>query len=244
MDLPPDVSRLIASVLDAQPNAIIVTQSGAPISMPWSSTASTLVHSWFGGSEVGTAIASVIFGTANPCGKLPLTFPKRLEDTPPYTCFGSDAGTVLYGEDIFVGYKWYDERKMDVTFPFGHGLSYTSFALSNFNLSHTAATVSITNVGHRTGAEVVMMYISRVSPSGLKIRRPARELKGFKKVYLEKGETETVKIPIDKYTTASWHGKDSSWVNEEGAWEVTLVAGIVKLSGELVLEKSTWWNGL
>ena len=244
MDLPPQVTRLISAVLAVQPDAIIVTQSGTPFTMPWVSRASTLLHSWFGGSEVGTAIASVIFGVANPSGKLPLTFPSRLEDTPAYTCFGSDAGTVVYGEDIFVGYRWYEKRNMKVAFPFGHGLSYTAFTLRDLTVTDTAATFTIRNVGKRSGAETVMLYISRSSSSGLKIQRPRRELKGFEKIYLEKGEGKQLQIPIDKYATASWDRRSKSWVNEEGIWHVNLVAGAEQLSGQLVLARSAWWNGL
>jgi beta-glucosidase len=244
MDLPPRVSQLITAVLAAQPKAIVVTQSGTPFTMPWAAKATTLLHSWLGGNEVGTAIASVIFGAANPSGKLPLTFPIRIEDTPAFHCYTSDAGAVVYGEDIFVGYRWYEARRIEVAFPFSHGLSYTTFSISGYVLTDMAATVRITNTGEYAGAEVLMLYVSRDSPTGLKIQRPPRELKGFKKVFLEKGESKLVQIPIDKYTTMSWDRRNEAWVNEEGRWKVTIVAGTEKLSLPLVLNTSRWWNGL
>ncbi|GKT63021.1 beta-glucosidase [Colletotrichum tofieldiae] len=117
--MPPYVDDLIEAVLSAQPNAIVVTQAGNPVSMPWRHSANTILHSWYGGNEAGNAVADVVFGRINPSGKLPMTFPARLEDNPAFLSFGSDNGKVHYSEDVFVGYKWYEKRKIEVAFPFG-----------------------------------------------------------------------------------------------------------------------------
>jgi beta-glucosidase len=165
--------------------------------MPWVCSASTLLRSWFGGSEVGTAIASVIFEVANPSGKLPLTFPSRLDDTPTFRYFSSGSGTVVCRGGIFVGYRWYEARNIEIAFQFGYGLSYTSFTLSDLTVTDTAATFTI-----------VILYISRSSSSSLKIQRLQSRLKGFEKIYLEKREGKQLQIPIDRYTTAPWDRRE------------------------------------
>lgn len=119
MDMPPHVDELISAVLAARPNTVVITQAGNPISMPWRRAASTMVHSWYGGNEAGNAVADVLFGRINPSGKLPMTFPARLEDNPAFLGFGSDNGSVEYSEGVFVGYRWYEARGMEVAFPFG-----------------------------------------------------------------------------------------------------------------------------
>lgn len=119
MSLSPGVPELISAVFKVAPDAIIVTQSGAPVSMPWADKSSTLIHAWYGGSELGNGLADVIFGNINPSGKLPLTWPKKVEDNPSFLCFGSDNGRVIYGEDVFVGYRGYELRGIEAQFPFG-----------------------------------------------------------------------------------------------------------------------------
>jgi beta-glucosidase len=119
MALPPHVDDLVSAVLAAQPDAIIITQAGNPIEMPWRDEASSILHSWYGGNEAGNSVADVIFGHVNPSGKLPITFPARFEDNPAYLSFGSDNGKVYYSEDVFVGYRYYEARKIEVAFPFG-----------------------------------------------------------------------------------------------------------------------------
>lgn len=119
MDLPHGVDDLIEAVLAAEPNAIIVTQSGTPFTMPWISRAKTVLHTWYGGNEIGNGIADVIYGKISPSGKLPLSWPKRIEDNPSFLCFGSDNERVWYGEDVYVGYRYYNTKKVDVLFPFG-----------------------------------------------------------------------------------------------------------------------------
>ncbi|OHW91882.1 beta-glucosidase k [Colletotrichum incanum] len=245
MDMPPHVDDLIEAVLSAQPNAIVVIQAGNPVSMPWRHNANTMLHSWYGGNEAGNAVADVVFGRINPSGKLPMTFPARLEDNPAFLGFGSDNGKVYYSEDIFVGYKWYEKRRMEVAFPFGHGLSYTSFHISDLRLSSSRAEVNIKNTGKVAGAEVVSLYI-RYSTKAPKSRfaRPLRSLVGFEKTFLGPGEAKRITIPIDKYSTATWDEKRNSWCCEKGTYTASIVAGDKTLEGDFDIQRDVFWSGL
>ncbi|KZL64654.1 beta-glucosidase [Colletotrichum tofieldiae] len=245
MDMPPYVDDLIEAVLSAQPNAIVVTQAGNPVSMPWRHSANTILHSWYGGNEAGNAVADVVFGRINPSGKLPMTFPARLEDNPAFLSFGSDNGKVHYSEDVFVGYKWYEKRKIEVAFPFGHGLSYTIFHISNLRLSSSRAEVSIKNTGKVAGAEVVSLYTS-YSTKAPKSRfaRPLRSLVGFRKVFLGPGEAKQITLSIDRYSTATWDEKRNSWCCEEGTYTASVVAGDMTLEGNFEVTRDIFWSGL
>ncbi|KAG9195801.1 beta-glucosidase [Alternaria panax] len=214
MDLPPNTDTLVEQVLEANPNAAIVVQSGTPIAMPWGGKAKAILHAWYGGNEGGNAIADILFGAVNPSGKLPLTFPHRLKDNPTYLNYRSEGGRVLYGEDVYVGYRFYEQTEVAPLFPFGHGLSYTTFALSNLNLDMDMQTewlsvrCTVSNTGSRAGAEVVQVYITPVSPP---IRRPLKELKGFAKHYIEAGQSVEVVIRIDVLRdTSFWEEKEGS----------------------------------
>ncbi|KAF4876473.1 putative beta-glucosidase K [Colletotrichum siamense] len=245
MDLPPHVDKLIFAVLKAQPDAIIVTQAGNPIQMPWRHSTKAMLHSWYGGNEAGNAVADVLFGRINPSGKLPMTFPDRLEDNPAFLSFGSDNGKVHYSEGVFVGYRWYETRRITPAFPFGHGLSYTTFDISGIQVSPSHVQFSIQNTGKRAGAEVIQMYIRYVAVSqDSKFARPRQELKGFKKIYLEPGERKLATIPIDKYSTAVWDEKRNSWCCEKGDYLVYVVSATEGLMGSFKIEKSIFWNGL
>ncbi|OLN90338.1 putative beta-glucosidase K [Colletotrichum chlorophyti] len=245
MDMPPHVDRLISAVLAIQPNAIIITQAGNPISMPWRHDASTMLHSWYGGNEAGNAVADVIFGHINPSGKLPMTFPARLEDNPAYLGFGSDNGKVIYSEDVFVGYRWYEARKVDVAFPFGHGLSYTAFEISSLEVIPTRVRFSIRNTGSTAGAEVVRLYIKYATKAPKsRFSRPLRALVGFKKVFLRPGETKFAELLIDNYSTAVWDERRNSWCCEKGTYIASIIAGTTELAGAFEIPKDVFWNGL
>ncbi|KAF9873970.1 Cel3c [Colletotrichum karsti] len=243
MDMPPHVDELISEVLKAQPNAIIITQAGNPVSMPWRHKASTMLHSWYGGNEAGNAVADVVFGRINPSGKLPMTFPARLEDNPAFLGFGSDNGEVHYSEGVFVGYRWYEARRMEVAFPFGHGLSYTTFSISGLQANPSRVLVSAENTGSLAGAEVIRLYLSFTTPKS-RFARTKRVLVGFQKIYLEPKERKEVVIAIDRYSTAVWDEKRNSWCCEKGSYTASVVAGEQCLEGSFELEKSTFWNGL
>lgn len=247
MDLPPNTDALVERVLEANPNAAILVQSGTPVAMPWSDKAKAILHAWYGGNEGGNGIADILFGAVNPSGKLPLTFPRRLKDNPTYLNYRSEGGRVLYGEDVYVGYRFYEQTEVAPLFPFGHGLSYTSFALSNLKLDMDMQTdrlgvrCTVSNTGSRAGAEVVQVYIEPISPP---IRRPLKELKGFAKRYVEAGQSAEVVVEIDVLRdTSFWEEKEGRWCSHAGMYNVvvgTSSAGC-HLSGSIVSPKARYW---
>lgn len=244
MNLPPYSDDLISKVLKANPKAAIVLQSGTPVTMPWVDQASALVQAWYGGNETGNAIADVLFGKFNPSGKLSLSFPHRLEDNPAFLNYRSERGRVLYGEDIYVGYRFYDKVKRPALFPFGHGLSYTTFGLSDLSVSATNSTISVkvnvSNSGSRAGAEVVQVYIKAHAPS---IHRPPKELAGFQKVFLEAGETKDVQVEMDKrYAISFWDEGRDAWIAEKGGYGVLVgTSSQGRFLEEKIEEGQTWW---
>ncbi|KAH6970298.1 glycoside hydrolase superfamily, partial [Fusarium avenaceum] len=246
MSLPPHVDDLVSAVLEAQPNAIVVTQAGNPIEMPWRHQAKTILHSWYGGNEAGNAIADVVFGKVNPSGKLPMTFPSRLQDGPSFLSFGSDNGRIYYAEDVFVGHRWFEARGIEVAFPFGHGLSYTTFSTSGIKMTGSDVLVDIKNTGHMAGAEVIMLYISfDASKSGKKSRflRPVRTLAGFQKVFLEPGQEASVVMNLDRYSTAVWDEIAGSWLCEAGTYMASVMSSSGNLEASFVVERDIYWNG-
>ncbi|KAH7349654.1 glycoside hydrolase superfamily [Plectosphaerella cucumerina] len=247
MNLPPHVDDLISAVLAARPDAVVVTQAGNPVAMPWRHEAQTILHSWYGGNEAGNAVADVVFGKINPSGKLPVTFQERLEDGPSALSFGSDNGRVYYAEDVFVGHRWFEARKIDVAFPFGHGLSYTTFAISNVQVSPTEVSVDIENTGAMAGAEVLRLYLAfKTTPTGAKSRfiRPVRTLGGFQKIHLAPGEKQSVKLPVTRDGTGVWDEKRDSWCCEAGEYAASVVTGEQALEGVFTVDKDVFWNGL
>ncbi|KAL4957507.1 glycoside hydrolase superfamily [Aspergillus filifer] len=255
MDLPPGSDDLISAVLDANPNAAIVIQSGTPVTMPWAGKAKALLQAWFGGNECGNGIADVLYGDVNPSGKLPLSFPVRLQDNPSYLNFRSERGRVLYGEDVYVGYRYYEKVQIPTLFPFGHGLSYTSFTRENLKLSTTpekskledgepiTATVTVKNTGPLAGSETIQLW---VLPPPTEVNRPVRELKGFTKVKLEPGESKEVQIVVEKkLATSWWDEKREAWASEKGEYEVQVTGtGDGVLSDKFQVEKTRFWTGL
>lgn len=243
------MNKLISTLTPLNPNTVVVIQSGTPVDLPFLSTTPALLQAWYGGNETGNAIADVIFGKTNPSAKLPLSFPKRIEDNPAFLSFRSERGRVIYGEDIYMGYRWYDALNLPVLFPFGHGLSYTTFAISDLNIQKIdkkiKISVKVKNTGEVSGAEVVQIYIQQQNPS---IRRPNKELKGFEKVFLKAGEEKRVEVEIEvKYAAAFWDEVREAWVVEKDVYDV-LVGNTSELTGELKaafeVERTEWWNGL
>jgi beta-glucosidase len=223
LSLPAHQAELITRVIEANPRTIVVLIDGSPIDMsPWLAKTPSVLQAWYGGSEAGHALAAVLFGDVNPSGKLPCTFPKALADTPavqggPRAYPGVD-GVVHYDEGLLVGYRWYDAKKIEPLFPFGFGLSYTTFTYSNLRVSSTgpaAALVEcdITNSGPRAGAEVAQLYLQ---PAHSVVVRPEKELKGFAKVSLAPGETKTVRIGLNARSFAYYSVEKHSWVVDAG----------------------------
>ncbi|NJN94281.1 MAG: beta-glucosidase [Anaerolineales bacterium] len=227
MDLVGRQNELIARVAAANPRTVVVLQTGGPITMPWLDQVAGVMQAWYPGQECGNAIADVLFGEVNPSGKLPQTFPVRLEDNPAFINYPGENGRVRYGEGIFVGYRYYDKKRVEPLFPFGFGLSYTSFSYANLRLSAEAITpdgqltitVDVTNTGLRPGQEVVQLYVHDVTVS---LTRPPKELKGFAKVALAPGETKTVTLTLDRQALAYWDDAPQAWVAEAGEFELLL----------------------
>ncbi|OJJ47178.1 hypothetical protein ASPZODRAFT_141931 [Penicilliopsis zonata CBS 506.65] len=243
MDLPPGVDELVTRVLEANPSAVIVNQSGTPVTMPWLSSAKSIVQAWYGGNESGNGIADVLFGDINPSGKLPLTWPVRLEDNPSYGNFGAVAGRVLYGEDIYVGYRHYDLVKKQPAFCFGHGLSYTQFALSKLEIDGNRISFSVTNTGSRKGAAVAQVYVSAQTST---FPRAPRQLVAFEKVSLEVGQSQRVSVTVDRYATSYWNEAEKTWINEAGDYGISVgfSSRDLLLQGVYRLEQSERWLGL
>ena len=226
MDLPGKQDALVEQVAAANPRTIVVLNTGSPVTMPWLEQVAAVVQAWYPGQECGNAIADVLFGDTNPSGKLPQTFPQRLEDTPTYLDFPGENGKIYYGEGLFVGHRYYEKRKIAPLFPFGFGLSYTTFAYSSLSLSAQeigpddtllGIEVDITNTGQRAGKEVVQVYVRDAQAS---LQRPEKELKAFAKVQLEPGERKTVKLSLARDALAYYDDSTHDWVAEAGEFEV------------------------
>ncbi|KAL2208837.1 glycoside hydrolase family 3 protein [Sarocladium strictum] len=254
MDLPPGVDDMITRVLEAAPNAVVVNQSGTPITMRWADKAKAIVHAWYGGNETGHGMTDVIFGDVSPSAKLSLSWPYDNKHNPAYLHYESVNGRVLYGEDIYVGYKFYDKTERETRFPFGHGLSYTTFELSNDAQvevqpkiftpeSPSVAIVKVKNTGKVAGAQVLQAYIAAPnSPTG----RPLKELFGFEKAFLQPGEEQEVRIPIDQYATSFWCEIESMWKSEAGSYDILIASSSKEIlgKGEMVVPKTRHWIGL
>lgn len=230
MRLPECQNALIEAVCAVQKNVVIVLHNGSPVEMPWISKVKGVIETYLGGQAVGAATADILYGTVNPSAKLPETFPLCMEDNPSYPYYGGEGNCVEYREGVFVGYRYYDKKKMQVLFPFGHGLSYTSFEYSNLKLDKECmkdteelkVTVDITNTGAVSGKEVVQLYIG--APAGSSVIRPEKELRGFEKLSLEPGETKTVCFTLNKRAFACWNTDIHNWVAPTGSYTVIAAA--------------------
>ncbi|KAI1127093.1 glycosyl hydrolase family 3 N terminal domain-containing protein [Nemania abortiva] len=250
MDLPSDGSqdRLVRAVLKANPRTVVVNQSGSPVTMPWADDVPAIIQAWYQGQEAGNALADVLFGVQNPSGKLPSTFPRRLEDTPAYHNWPGENLRVLYGEGLYIGYRHYDRARVAPLFPFGHGLSYTTFeygrpSLSNKVLTSSASihlVMAITNTGSVTGAETVQIYVRDERST---LPRPEKELVAFEKVSLDPEETKHITVPLDKYAVGYYDPAKSAWIAEEGVFKVLIGASAEDIRHSVtfeVKESFTW----
>jgi len=229
VSLPYEQDKLIAELLKANPNTVVVIISGNAVTMPWADDAPAIVEAWYNGSEAGNALASVLFGDVNPSGKLPFTFFKQMRDFSAHAMgeYPGNGTNVAYRESVFVGYRWANRMNIKPLFAFGHGLSYTSFKYSNPKVDKNTISadetvkisVQVKNTGKREGQEVVQLYIDDVASS---IPRPHKELKGFQKVRLKAGEVKTVTFTINKDALSFFSEKQNKWIAECGEFEALI----------------------
>ncbi|KAF3065207.1 putative beta-glucosidase I [Daldinia childiae] len=252
MSLPPGLDDLIAAVAKANSNTAVVMQSGTPVEMPWINDVNALIHAWYGGNETGNTIADILFGDVNPSGKLSLSFPVRVQHNPAYLNYRTEGGRVIYGEDIYIGYRYYEFADREVLFPFGHGLSYTSFAFSDLSVTEKdgelTISVAVKNTGSVKGAEVAQVYVAPKQKA--KVNRPVKELKGFAKVELAPGETKTVSVKVaKKYAASYWDEERDQWCVEEGEYDVIVsdssdIKESKAVKGSFKVADTFWWTGL
>lgn len=229
MNMPQVQLDAIEAIAAVQKNTVVVLHIGSPIVMPWLDKVKSVLNLYLSGEGSGEAAVELLYGKANPGGKLAETFPLRPEDTPTYLTYGKNALEAVYSEDVYVGYRWYDARNLDVLFPFGYGLSYTDFRMDKlrvctdtFQKGQTVEVqVDVTNVGTCTGTEAVQLYVGFDGKDT--VGRPVRELRGFEKVELQPGETRTVQISLDDRAFSYWEERIGGWYAEAGSY--TIYAG-------------------
>ena len=225
MGMPACQNKLIEAVAAANPNTVVVLHNGSPVEMPWIGKVKAVLEAYLGGQNVGDATVKVLFGDVNPSGHLPESFPYKLQDNPSYLYYGGEGNRTEYREGVFVGYRYYDKKAMDVLFPFGHGLSYTTFEYSNLRLSAKeikdtdtlTVTVTVTNTGKRFGKAVAQLYVGDKESTPI---RPVRELKGFEKVALNPGESKDVSFTLCKRAFAYWNEAIHDWHVETGDFTI------------------------
>ena len=223
--LPAGQDELVAAIAAANPRTVVVLTSGSPVPMPWAGNVGAIVQAWFGGQEVGSALAAVLAGDVNPSGKLPVTFLRSWDDTPARATYPGRDGRTEYAEGIFVGYRFFDRERKDVLFPFGYGLSYTTFAYGPLALSPVQGgtphareiSLDVTNTGKRAGAEVVQVYVGPRNPP---VPRPPDELKAFAKVALAPGEKKTVRLTLDESSFAFYDTASRAWTVAPGTYDI------------------------
>ncbi len=241
MKLPDNQLALVDAVCAACAHVAVVLHIGAPVLLPFYSKVQAVLCAYLGGQAVGGAAVDILFGAVNPCGKLPETWPMRLEDNPSYLSFPGDGTKVRYDEDIFVGYRWYQKRRMPVRFPFGFGLSYTGFCYSNLRLSHKTLAqggslqvqVDISNTGGRAGKEIVQLYVK--APAG-SVLRPDRELRAFDKILLEPGQTKTLSFTLNKRDFSYWEERVEDFYAPGGSYTIMIGAS----SADIRLRKAVY----
>jgi beta-glucosidase len=234
MDLPAGQDELIAAVEKANPHTVVVLNTGDPVTMTkWLDATPALLDMWFGGQEGGNALASILFGDANPSGKLPVSLPKKFEDSPAAKTYPGQDLKTTYAEGIYVGYRYYDTKNVEPQFPFGFGMSYTTFEYSDLKVAKrpkftgketnelVGITLKVRNTGHRAGGEVVQLY---VHDGHAKIDRPAHELKAFSRVELKPGETQTVEFKLDRSAFEYWSPESKAWTFDPGTFEIQVGA--------------------
>jgi beta-glucosidase len=243
--MPASHNKLISEISSIQKNTVVVLTNGSAVAMPWINEVPAVLETWLGGQAGAAGTADVLFGEVNPSGKLAETFPVKLEDTPSFFNFPGEDGDALYGERIFVGYRYYDKKLIEPLFPFGHGLSYTSFAYSDLKISNKIITdqdsltisLKVKNTGDVAGKEIVQIYVSDQKSSVL---RPAKELKKFAKINLESGQVKEIVFTLEGRDFSYFDPHRKMWIAESGEFIISASASSrdIRLS-ETVQLKST-----
>jgi beta-glucosidase len=250
LKLPGGQDELLEKIVAANPRTVVVFMGGGAVEMgSWLEKTPAVLYAWYGGMEAGNALARVLFGDVNPCGKLPCTFPKQLADSPAHAldAYPGTNDTVTYTEGLLVGYRWFDSKNIEPLFPFGHGLSYTRFKYSGLKLTpeggakNPAFTVEfeLANAGKREGAEVAQVYVQEANPP---VMRPARELKGFAKVFLKPGEKQKVSVRLDQSAFSHYDPDRKGWVADQGDFKIIVGSSSrdVRLQGACRLEETAF----
>lgn len=245
LSLPFGEDKLIEAIQKVNKNVVVVLLSGNAVDMPWLSKIPAVVQSWYLGSEAGNAIADIVSGDVNPSGKLPFSFPKRLTDIGAHAfdklCYPGDSVNVYYKEDILVGYRWLDTKKIEPLFPFGYGLSYTAFTYSKPTVDATQVktdgsvkvSFTLTNTGKVDGAETAQLYVSKPKSA---VTRAAKELKAFKKVFLKAGESKTVTFEIPVNNLAYYNEANQAWEVESGGYSLLLGSSSRDIKGKIEIK--------
>ncbi|MBF6626330.1 glycoside hydrolase family 3 C-terminal domain-containing protein [Aerococcaceae bacterium zg-BR9] len=244
LKMPANQVALIEAVAAVQKNIVVVLHNGSAIEMPWIEKVKGVVEVYLGGQAVGGATANILYGKVNPSGRLAESFPLRLEDTPTYLTFGGEKDKSIYTEGVFVGYRYYSSKNQAVLFPFGYGLSYTSFAYNNIQVDKNVLTdrdtlsisVDVTNIGDVAGKEVIQLYMS---PKGSQLIRPNIELKAFDKIELQPNETRTVMFELDKRAFAYWDTEIHGWFVEELDYELSFGRSATEMIDSVIVHVSS-----
>jgi len=243
MQMPQSQNKLIEEITKVQPNTVVVLSNGAPVEMPWVDKIKGLLESYLGGQAWGGAVADILFGEVNPSGKLAETFPKKLSHNPSYLNFPGEDDRVEYREGVFVGYRYYDKKRIDPLFPFGYGLSYTNFEYTDLTIDKKEINdnetlnvkVKVKNTGNVRGKEIIQLYVKDIES---RVNRPEKELKGFEKIQLEPGEEKTVTFNLDKRTFAYYNAEIKDWYLESGEFEIL----VGKSSKDIILKENVKVN--
>ncbi|WP_221929348.1 glycoside hydrolase family 3 C-terminal domain-containing protein [Saccharicrinis carchari] len=245
IDMPISHNKLIEAIAQKQQNTVVVLTNGSAVAMPWANKVEGIVEAWLGGQAGAGAVADVLFGKVNPSGKLAETFPVKLQDTPASFNFPGEQGNVLYGERIFVGYRYYDEKQIEPLFPFGYGLSYTQFEYTDMKVSANEITdrdvlevkVTVKNTGSVEGKEIVQLY---VTDKECTLQRPKKELKKFAKVSLAPGESKELTFQLEKRDFSYYDAKRDRWIAESGEFVIAAAASSrdIRKSARIVLNST------
>jgi beta-glucosidase len=236
----PGVQReLVEAILDVNPRTVVVENAGSPVEMPWAQRAGAVLLPWYAGEEGADALADIVVGLSDPGGRLPVTVPAQLEDTPTAGApewYPGVEGKVVYAEGVFVGYRHYDTNEIEPAFAFGHGLSYGDVVWEGVDIEAKKVTVRLWNRGDRRGTEVVQVYRGNL---GSQVPRPARELVGFVKVGLDPGERQQVEVELDAVAYRYWDVDTHGWRSHPGSYELLVGASSRDIRASAVVE----WDG-